>query len=117
MVDTYDLSGDNVRFQARAYNRPDLVPIVKAIEYAKKRDYPAVLGYCASSQVAHKLVQNDLLDGFAEDLQVTRIGKGKEHVEIGVCHFDVQKLAGRWRIVAFNCNVDNSALSITHRAR
>ena len=41
-VDTYDLSRDSVRFRSRTYNRPDLVPIAKAIEYAQQRGYRAV---------------------------------------------------------------------------
>ncbi len=57
-VDTYDLSGGDVRFLSRTYNRPDLVPIAKAIEYAQKRDFPAVLGYCAFSDVARALVRD-----------------------------------------------------------
>ena len=56
-VDTYDVEGDEVRFRSRAYNRPDLVPVAKAIEYAEKRDYPAVLGYCTSEDVARALVR------------------------------------------------------------
>jgi hypothetical protein len=104
-VDTYDISGDNVRFQAREYNRPDLVPIAKAIEYARLRDYPAVLGYCTSSQVARKLIRNVTPYKFAEDVRVTHKGKSKEHVELGfdpTYSFDVQKLGDRWRVVAFS---------------
>ena len=56
-VDIYDLTGDDVKFRTRAYNRPDLLPIAKAIEYAEQRDYPAVLGYCASAEIAHRLVR------------------------------------------------------------
>lgn len=104
-VDTYDLSGDDVRFRSRAYNRPDLVPIAKAIEYAQHRDYPAVLGYCASAQVARKLVRDVPPYVFADDLRLTPTGKGKEHVEFGLDHtyrFDVEMLAGRWLVVAFS---------------
>ncbi len=104
-VDTYDLSGDDVRFRSRAYNRPDLVPIAKAMEYAEQRDYAAVLGYCASPQVARKLVRDVPPFVFAEDLQLKHTGKGKEHVEFGFDHtyrFDVEKLADRWLVVAFS---------------
>jgi len=103
-VDTYDLSGDNVRFHSRAYNRPDLLPVAKAIEYAEQRDYRAVLGYCASAQVARRMVRDFPPYVFADDLRVTRTGKGKERVELGYdpsYRFDVEKRAGRWLVVAF----------------
>jgi hypothetical protein len=108
-VDTYDVSGDTIKFHSRKYNRPDLVPIANVIAYAKKRDYPAVLGYCASSQVARKLVSNVLPFVFAENLRMTRKRKDKEHVELGsgpTYSFDVQKIGDRWRVVAFNMRWD-----------
>jgi hypothetical protein len=104
-IDTYDISGDNVKFRARTYNRPDLLPIAKAIEYAEQRDYSAVLGYCASRQVARSLVRDVPPHVFAEDLRVTRTGNGKERVELGydpAYRFDVEKRAGRWLVVAFS---------------
>jgi hypothetical protein len=57
-VDTYDLSGDNAKFISRAYNRPDLLPVAKAIEYAEQRDYGALLGYCGSAQVADGMMRD-----------------------------------------------------------
>jgi len=104
-VDSYDLSGDRIKFLSREYNRPDLLPIAKVIEYAKQRDYPAVFGYCASSHVARKLVRNILPFVFADDLRVTRRGNDKRHVELGyetTYRFDVQKFGDRWRVVAFS---------------
>jgi hypothetical protein len=104
-VDTYDLSGDEVRFRSRAFNRPDLVPIAKAIEYAEKRDYPAVLGYCASDDIARTIVRDIQPDFFADDLSVTRTGDIKERVELGdppAYRFEVEKRAGRWVVVAFS---------------
>jgi len=102
-VDTYDLSGDNVKFHSRVYNRPDLLPIAKAIEYAEKRDYHAVLGYCSSSEVARRLVRDITPDVFfAEDIRVIRMGKDKEHVNLGYGSFDVEKRVGRWMVVGFN---------------
>ena len=106
-VDTYDTSGDNLKFRSRAYNRPDLVPIAKAIEYAQRRDYPAVLGYCASGEVARRMVRDLPPSVFAGDLRVTRAGKGKETVAIGdppSYRLDVEKFAGRWLVVAFNAD-------------
>jgi hypothetical protein len=102
-VDTYDLSSDDVRFHSHAYNRPDLLPVAKAIEYAQQRDYPAVLGYCAS-QVARRLVRDILPHFGAEDLRVTHVGNGRERVEMGydpTYRFDVENRAGRWLVVDF----------------
>jgi hypothetical protein len=103
-ADTYDISGDEVKFKARVYNRPDLVPVAKAIEYAQRRDYEAVRGYCASSKVARRLVRDIPPDIFADELRVSRTGSGKEHIEFGFettfC-FDVKKHAGRWRVAGF----------------
>jgi hypothetical protein len=48
-VDAYDLSGDDVKFISRVYNRPDLLPVAKAIEYAQQHDYAALLAYCGSA--------------------------------------------------------------------
>jgi hypothetical protein len=105
-VDTYDLSGDEVKFRSRLYNRPDLVPIAKAIEYAGKRDYHAVLGYCASDAIARRMVRDLPPDvGGADPLQVTRIGSGRERVRLGDpdsgYRFDVEKRGHRWVVVAF----------------
>ncbi len=104
-IDTYDLSGDQIRFQSSAYNRPDLLPIAKAIEYAERRDFSAVLGYCASDDVARRMVRDIPLRVFAGELQVTRKGEGKEHVEMGfpnLYRFDIEERDGRWLIVAFS---------------
>jgi hypothetical protein len=79
------------------------LPIAKAIEYAEQRDYPAALGYCASSQVAHRLVRDIPPNNtFVEDLRVTHTGNAKERVEMGGYRFDVEKRAGRWVVVAFS---------------
>jgi hypothetical protein len=99
-VDTYDLSGDNVQFRSRSHNRPDLVPIAKAIEYAEKRDYPAVRAYCASANVAHRLIRENPPHAEAI-LQTKRTGKYRERIEIGEYFFDVEKRAGRWLVVGF----------------
>jgi len=101
-VDTFDVSGDDIRFRSRAYNRPDLLPIAKAIEYAEQRDYPAVLGYCGSADVARRMVRDIPPHAHAEALlSVNRTGQGKEQVQVGGYRFDVEKRAGRWLVVAF----------------
>ena len=103
-VDTYDISGDDPKFRSRTYNRPDLLPVAKAIEYAEKRDYEAVLGYCASAQLARRLVSDFPPYVFAEDLRVSRIGAGRERVEMGwgaAYRFEVERRNGRWVVVGF----------------
>ncbi|HEV2198743.1 MAG TPA: hypothetical protein VGR73_02905 [Bryobacteraceae bacterium] len=104
-VDTYDLSGDKVKFISRVYNRPDLLPVAKAIEYAERRDYAALLGYCRSAQVADGMMRD--LPPFVyagAAIHVTPMGNGRESVELGdgpVYRFDVEKRNGRWLVVAF----------------
>jgi hypothetical protein len=106
-VDSYDVSGDNVRFRSHTYNRPDLVPVAKALEFAEQRDYRAVLGYCALGDVARRLVRVIPPHVFADDLRVSVTGINKERVELGfspVYRFDVEMLAGRWQVVGFSVN-------------
>jgi hypothetical protein len=104
-VDTYDLSGDRAKFISRAYNRPDLLPVAKAIEYAEQRDYAALLGYCGSAQVAESMMRD--LPPFVyagAAIHVTPIRNGRERVELGDgpdYRFDVEKRNGRWLVVAF----------------
>jgi hypothetical protein len=104
-VDTYDVSGDQVRFISRAVNRPDLLPIAAAIEHAEHRDYTAARGYCASAEVARKLIRDLPPDLFADDLHVTRISAARERVQLGFPNsyrFEVEKRNGRWLIVSFS---------------
>jgi len=100
-LDTYDLSGDAVKFQSRSYNRPDLLPIAKAIDYAENHDFPAIRGYCASDDVAREMVQEIPPFYFAGDLQVTRDRPDHEHVVTGSDEFDVEKHESRWLVVKF----------------
>jgi hypothetical protein len=103
-VDTYDLSGDVVKFQSRAYNRPDLVPVAKAIGYARERDSAAARGYCASSEIADRLVRELPPHFYAEEIQVNATGKGSERVELGdgpAYWFEVEERQGSWVVVDF----------------
>ena len=104
-VDIYDLSGAEVRFVSRTVNRPDLLPVAKAIEYAQKREYEAVRGYCESDTVARRLVHEVPPLIFAEaELKVTHRGRHMERVELGEdggWYFDVAERSGRWVVVAF----------------
>jgi hypothetical protein len=104
-VDTYDVSGDSVMFRARTYNRPDLLPISKALEYAEQRDYPAVLAYCTTAPVARSLVREVPPFIVAEDLRVIRIGSDRERVEFGddpAYRFEVAKREGQWLVTRFS---------------
>ena len=99
-VDTYDLSQDEVRFRSKVYNRPDLVPIARAIEYAESRDYPAVLGYCATPQIAQRLVVEIPPHVFAGDLRVKKVSKVEERVSLDEGYdFVVARHGNRWLIV------------------
>jgi hypothetical protein len=106
MVDTYDVSGDAIRFVGRRYNRPDLAPVAKALEFAKSHDLPALRGYCASDVVAQKILR-ELPGGYGFDteLETLQLGGGRERVRpaySGVPGFVVEKHGGRWMIVSFD---------------
>lgn len=106
MVDTYDLSGDSVVFVSRRYNRPDLAPVAKALEYAKTHDLPALRGYCASEAVARKILR-ELPGGYGFDaeLETVPMGAGREGVRSaysGVPGFVVEKHGDRWIVVSFD---------------
>jgi hypothetical protein len=111
-VDTYDLSGDDVKFQSRVYNRPDLVPVAKAIEYAQERDFAAVRGYCASSEIADRLVREMPPHFFAGEIQVNASGKGSERVELGdgpAYWLEVEERQGSWVVVDFGQESDQDS--------
>ncbi len=104
-VDTYDISQDRARFIGRITNRPDLVPIAKALEYGQAHDYLALLAYCASPKIALKILTSIPPYVYAGDLRVSRTKGGKERIEIGdddVFQFDVEKRAGRWLVAGFH---------------
>jgi len=102
-VDSYDLSGDRVQFVGRETNRPDLVPVANAVQYAQTHDLPAVLAYCGSPEVARQMVREIPPEVVAAaGLTVTRLGPAKERVELGeTFQFDVEKRTDRWLVVAF----------------
>ena len=103
-LDSYDLSGDEVRFVSRAYNRPDLAPVAKAIEFAQQHNLAAVRGYCASPDVARKLVRTiPPFVSAGSELEVTWVGPDRERVELGDggYRFELKKAGDRWLIVSF----------------
>jgi hypothetical protein len=103
MVDTYDVSGDVVVFLGRRYNRPDLVPVAKALGYAKAHDLPALRAYCASDAVARKILREGGY-GFDAELETVRLGAGRERVRAAYSDdagFLVEKRGNRWLVVSF----------------
>lgn len=104
-VDSYDISRDHVHFIRRETNRPDLVPVAKAIEYGQAHDYPALVAYCASPEVARKILRDVPPHVYAgPGLKISRISREKEKVEIGdddVFDFEVERRSDRWLVVAF----------------
>jgi hypothetical protein len=105
-VDTYDLSGDQARFVSTVYNRPDLVPIARAVQYAQSHDYQAVRAYCASDDAAKMLTSNVPPFVFGTELHVTRVSEAHEIVKVGEddghrFEFEVEKTGDRWVVVSF----------------
>lgn len=102
-VDRFDLSGDGIRFVSRRVNRPDLLPIVRAAEYAEKRDFPAVRAYCTNDAIARRLVgwAPDRL--FEVEVKVKPLGSGRELVyEDGDSYrFVVEKRGENWLIASY----------------
>jgi hypothetical protein len=102
-VDSYDLSGDAARFVSRRVNRPDLLPIVRATEYAEKRDFPAVRSYCTNDPVARRLVEwaPGLL--FEVEVKTKILGVGRELVydDSGNYRLIVEKRGTRWLVASF----------------
>jgi hypothetical protein len=105
-ADTYDLSGDEIQFVEQRYNRPELVPVAKAIEYAERHDYPAVLAYCGSEQVARKIVRElPHGRGFDAGIEVLQLSSGRKRVRTGDSDepgFVVEKRRDRWLVVSYS---------------
>jgi hypothetical protein len=103
-VNSYDLSGDRITFAGAVVNRPDLLPVAKAIEYAQARDYPAVLAYCGSSDVAQQMVRDIPTNVTAVvGFKITRISPSRKRVELEgepTLRFEVEKRGDRWLLVA-----------------
>lgn len=103
--DTWDVSGDRITFVARRWNRPDLLPIAKALDYAAHQDYPAVRSYCANAAVAQRLVRDapDHFDG--TEVKVVPAGPEEERVSTdndSNSAYEVVKHGGRWLVAAFH---------------
>lgn len=101
-LDTYDASGDEIRFRSRAYNRPELVPIAKALGFAEQHDYPATRAYCASDSVARQFFNDPPGIESTENPKVTQLADGKLRVQfVNSSSFVVVKRADRWVIESF----------------
>ncbi len=102
-ADSFDLSGDNPHFAGRVYNRPDLVAVAKAVQYAKAHDYIALRGYCASDAVAAKLVREVPPDLFADEIDTAKSGPARETILLadGTVRFDLIKRRSNWLVERF----------------
>lgn len=106
-VDRFDLAGDAVGFVSRRVNRPDILPIAKAVEYANRHDFGAVRGYCVSDAVARRLVRRSPGSSlFDVEVKVKRLAAGRELVysESGDFRFTVEKQGDRWLVRDFSEN-------------
>lgn len=80
--------------------------MAKAIEYAEKHDYPAVLSYCGPAAVVRKMIR-ELANGyqFEDDLEVKVLGPGRERVRAAYSKeqgFVVEKRGDRWVVASFS---------------
>lgn len=103
-VDTYDISGDRPRFISTVYNRPDILPIARVLQYAGTHDYLALRAYCGSDEVAQQLLEDVPPSAGAEQLSVLRTGESREIVKYGEENsysFEVEKTGDRWVVVSF----------------
>jgi hypothetical protein len=107
-IDTYDISGDAVRFLGTRTNRPDLETVAKAIQYADDRDYRAVLAFSASPTVARRLVAlmppsitANINGGIYPPLRGNH-----ETIDIGGLHFALEKRNGLWIVLRFTVDPD-----------
>jgi hypothetical protein len=101
-VDTIDMSGDDVRWVSRRYNRPDLLPLAKVSEYAEKHEAAELRAFCASDEVAKKLMAAGGVYTEAADPAVTVLEPGRERVVMGGGDVvEVEERGGRWLVVGF----------------
>lgn len=108
-ADSFDLSGDTPLFSGRTYNRPDLVTVAKAIQYAEAHDYVALRGYCASDIVAREIVRRVPPDLFAGTLDTVKAGPSRETVLLAekTVRFDLIKRRSRWLVESFKIAADS----------
>jgi len=108
-AETYDLSGDRVVFVNTEYNRPDLVPIARVIEHAEVHDYPAVLAYCGSAEVARRIVRDAPVSVYGTELTIRSVSPVRKSVTVGdspSLHFEVEQRGDRWLVVSFEIAED-----------
>ena len=102
-ADSFDLSVDIPLFLGRVYNRPDLVTVAKAVQYAEAHEYVALRGYCASGTVARNLDREVPPFLFGDALDTVKVGPARETVVLadGVVQFDLIKRRSRWLVARF----------------
>ena len=103
-VDTFDLSGDVVKFVGSETNRPDLQVIARVIEYAQKRDLQAVQAYCLTARIARqmtRLMPSQLYFAGQEWKQREPEHEVIEFSDGWVIDFTLDKHEGRWFVSDF----------------
>jgi hypothetical protein len=102
-VDTYDVSGDDIRYVSTRTNRPDLLTVARVIKYASDRDYDAVLAYSVSPEVAKELVSRmpTSLFGNGSGEDYPPIKGAHEKIDLNSLHFRLERRGSRWVVVKF----------------
>lgn len=106
--DTYDLSGNFIRWTGTQTDRSDWAVIARVIKLAQRRDLRAVRAYCATEAVASK-VTGLMPPGalYFVGINARSLGPGKEELDLSddwILKFVLVKSAGKWLITAFSVN-------------
>jgi hypothetical protein len=105
-VDTYDLSGDAVRYVRTENDPEDLAVVAKVIKYAQAHELRALSVYCTSSQVARLVLQTMPPGSIVFDVGFSRKRTGPD-VELldfqdgWEMKFTLKKLNGLWLVSDF----------------
>jgi hypothetical protein len=101
-VETWDLSGDQVRFVSRRWNRPELLPIARAMEFAGNHEFVELRAWCASDELARRLMAIAKFGMGGDNPAVKTQGPARERVtldEVGT--FIVEKRGDQWVVAGY----------------
>ncbi len=99
IADSYDVSGQELRFLSRKANRPDLLALANALTYATAHDRRALEAYCSTARLAARLLR--ATPGMEASIEVKPAGPNRERVETGSGHFTLGRRHGRWMVTAW----------------
>jgi len=102
-VDTYDLSGDVVRFVRAEDNPEDLALVARVIEYAGNHDIEALSALCVSPQVARQLTEIMPPKPFFIGYDRKSLGPDSELLDFedsSEMKITLERQQGRWRVAA-----------------